>query len=165
MNIRRRSFLWYQKRKNDALRSRLEQSTPASKAVASYACSRKSHVTDHSTILSSAQSMFDTPLDAHPEDTVGSRSSVSLSQPMKAAIRSGITPIDRSLLPKLDSLAQSDGEGSAGSITSFAVTVTSSSKTQARVPKPPPGFYQDQPFECMYCFKTLRNVKTHRSWK
>ena len=165
MNIRRRSSLWYQKRKNDVLQSGPEQIIPASKAVASSARSRTSHVTDPSTILSSVPSVFDTPLDTHQADTVDSRSSVSLSQSMKTAVRPGTGPIDSSLLPQVESLAQSDDEGSVGSMTSFAVTVSPSSETQARVPKPPPEFYEDRPFECMYCFKTLRNVKTHCAWK
>ncbi|ERF73150.1 hypothetical protein EPUS_02991 [Endocarpon pusillum Z07020] len=165
MNIRRRSSLWYQKRKNDALQSALAQTMPTSKAVASSARSRKSHVTDPSTVLSSVPSVFDTPLNEFQAVTVDSRSSVSLSQPMKTATRPATGPIDSSLLPELDSLARSDDEGSVDSMTSFAVTVSPSSETQARVPKPPPKFYEDQPFECMYCFKTLRNVKTHRAWK
>ncbi|KAF7503396.1 hypothetical protein GJ744_003918 [Endocarpon pusillum] len=165
MNIRRRSSLWYQKRKNDALQSALAQTMPTSKAVASSVRSRKSHVTDPSTVLSSVPSVFDTPLNEFQAVTVDSRSSVSLSQPMKTAIQPDTEPIDSSLLPELDSLAQSDDEGSVDSMTSFAVTMSPSSETQGRVPKPPPKFYEDQPFECMYCFKTLRKVKTHRAWK
>ncbi len=168
MNTRRRSSLWYQQRKNDVLGSRLEKNASTTRLMASFTFSRKSHATDHSASLSSDPSLFGTRLDAHQEDTDSSRSSVSLSQEMKKKKREshpGNARIHRLMLPKLELEQQSDGEVSGDSLNSFGATVTASSKLQARVPKPPPNFYNDQPFECMYCFKTLKNVKTHRSWK
>jgi len=165
MNIRRRSYLLYQKRKNETLRSAFQEIIPATKAVESLAQTRMSYSTDPSTLLSVASSVFDTPLKPTRTGTIDSQSSFSLSQPIEKTKLPDTRPIDSSLAPVAGQVALSDAGSSVGSATSFAVTLSPSSEARARVPNPPPEFYQDQPFECMYCFKILKTVKTHRSWK
>ncbi len=165
MNIQRRSYLWYQKRKNETLRSGFEHARPASKAIGSLARSQISHSTDPSTLLSVASSVFDTPFDGNHLDTFDSRSSVSISLPIKTTTRPDNGSNDLSLLSEAEPSVISDVESSVGFVTSYAVSITPTSEARARVPKPPPGFYEDQPFECMYCFRILKTVKTHRSWK
>jgi hypothetical protein len=165
MNIRRRSYLFYQKRKNETLRQNFQESIPATKAVKSLAQTHITYSTDPSTLLSVASSVFDTPLKATYTGTIDSQSSVSISRPIETTKLSGARPIDSFLAPDTEQLALSDAGSSVGSATSFAVTLSPSSEARARVPNPPPEFYQDQPFECIYCFKILKTVKTHRSWK
>lgn len=164
MNIRRRSYLSYQKRKKAAPSLQSDPGTPASKAIGSSARSRISRSTDPSTVLSSAPSVFDSPVNVNHLGTVDSRSSASMSQPLNEA-RPDYRPINLPSLPATEPAALSDAENSAGSVTSFATTITPSSEARVRVPKPPPGFYEDEPFECLYCLRTLKTVKTHRSWK
>jgi hypothetical protein len=160
MNIRRRSYLLYQKRKNETSRPGHQETTPATKAVKSLAQIRMTYSTDLSTLLSVASSVFDTPAKTSHIGTIHSQSSVSTSQPIEMD-SPDTRPINFSLTSEAEQQAPSDSESSVGS----AVTMTPSSEGQARVPNPPQEFYQDQPFECMYCFKILKTVKTHRSWK
>jgi hypothetical protein len=165
MNIRRRSYLLYQKRKNETLRSAFQETMPASKVVESLAPTRRTYSTDPSTLLSVASSVFDAPLKATGTGTLDSQSSISISQPVEKTKLPDTRPIESSPAAVTAELALSDDGNSVGSATSFAITLSPSSEAQARVPNPPPEFYQDLPFECMYCFKILKMVKTHRSWK
>jgi hypothetical protein len=165
MNIRRRSSLWYQKRKNETSRSGLREAIHATSAIGSLARLGKSYSTDPSTVLSLASSVFDTPVNANHLDTVDSQSSASISQLIKKTTPCNTGPVDLSLISETEPSAISNVKSSVSSATSFAVTITPSSEARARVPRPPPKFYEDQPFECIYCFKVLKTVKTHRAWK
>jgi hypothetical protein len=165
MNIRRRSYLWYQKEKSETSRLRLEQEIPASNDCGSLPRSRVSDGTDLSTVLSSAPSAFDTPLDAHHKGTADSLESISIPPPIKTAIPPHKGPIELSLLPGAEPSTLPDVESSGGFATSsFAVTITSNLEARPRVPNPPSEFYEDRPFKWKYCCKILK-VKTLRSWK
>lgn len=61
--------------------------------------------------------------------------------------------------------SDSESEISDASATSYAVTMAKGGDGPIRVPKPPPNFYEELPFECPVCFTLLNNIRTGKAWK
>jgi hypothetical protein len=75
-----------------------------------------------------------------------------------------ISTVPSTVLPSIFDHSKSDSESNA-SATSYAVTVTKGPDGPIRVPRPPEEYYQELPFECPYCYISLANIRTMKSWK
>jgi hypothetical protein len=78
----------------------------------------------------------------------------------------GVIGIDGATEPpqQVESLVE-DGSDQI-SETSYAVTVNAKEgDVRLRMPKPPPPFYYNSPFDCPYCSIRLAHVNTEKDWK
>ena len=159
LNKKRRTYLWYKRKKAGPFTSsEVPTKQPDQKArtmASAYAVLTNAGSSTNPSSGPAAMSIFDVeenlPL---ASDDFGSVSSVPEAKPPE------------NIKEKEPHISVMSEQGSSvDTETSYAVTMTPGRASRARIPQPPSEFYEGKPFECMYCFQTLKTISTGRAWK